>query len=254
MTVASEVSLIISVYNGEPFLEQALRSVFAQTRRPEQIILVDDGSTDGTAGIARSHPEVTYFRQPNRGVSSARNLGIRSATGDFIAFLDADDLWAADMLEGHCDLLERNPESQVVVGLVQPFRMKSAGAENPDMVTIGEPALLLNLGSALFRKGVFDRIGLMDEDFSIAADWDWFLRAREEGVPVLTPPETALFYRRHGANITNRKKQLEHELLILFKKTLERRRRHGIAGELPRLSDFMAEIQPKAAMSYDASE
>ena len=252
--MASEVSLIIPVYNGEPFLEQALQSVFAQTRRPGKIILVDDGSTDGTAGIARSHPEVTYFQQPNRGLSSAWNLGIRSAAGDFIAFLDADDLWATDMLERHCALLEQNPEVQVVVGLVQPFRTKPAGAENPEMVAIGAPARLFNLGSALFRKGVFDRIGLMDEDFSMAADWDWFLRAREEGVPMLTRPETALFYRRHGANITNRKKQLDHELLILFKKTLERRRRHGMAGELPRLSDFLAEVRRNAAMSHDTSE
>src|SRR5436190_9496549 len=97
---SSLISCIVPVFNGDRYLAETLDSILAQTHRPIEIIVVDDGSTDGTSAIAAEYGEkIRYIRQENSGVASARNLGLQSARGDFIAFLDADDLWHAGKLQ-----------------------------------------------------------------------------------------------------------------------------------------------------------
>src|SRR6185503_10895386 len=93
------VSVIIPVYNGARYLRAALESVFAQTYRPFEVIVVDDGSIDDSGVIAQSFPDVSYMRQENQGVAAARNHGIEAARGDFFAFLDQDDLWTPEKLK-----------------------------------------------------------------------------------------------------------------------------------------------------------
>src|SRR5664280_3075793 len=93
------VSVIIPAYNAEAFLARALRSVVAQTFDDYEIVLVDDGSTDGTAEIARSFKQARYFHQPNRRQPATRNRGLKEAKGELIAFLDADDEWLPEKLE-----------------------------------------------------------------------------------------------------------------------------------------------------------
>ena len=93
------ISCIIPVYNGQRFLAESLDSIFAQTYRPLEVIVCDDGSTDGTAHVAAEYPQpLVYIHQPNQGSPRARNCGIRAAKGDFLAFLDADDLWRSEKL------------------------------------------------------------------------------------------------------------------------------------------------------------
>jgi glycosyltransferase involved in cell wall biosynthesis len=96
----SLVSCIVPVFNGERYLREALDSILAQTYRRLEIVVADDGSADGTAGVVATFgDQVRYIRQANQGPSSARNLGIHVTTGEFIAFPDADDLWHAEKLE-----------------------------------------------------------------------------------------------------------------------------------------------------------
>lgn len=112
------------------------------------------------------------------------------------------------------------------------------------MAPFGPPACLLNLGSALFRRRVFDRVGPLDEGLDIVHDWDWFLRARELGVPILSHPEVTLLYRRHESGLTRRLATLEKEMLLLFKRSLDRRRRGGLpAANLPPVGEFLAEAR-----------
>jgi len=92
------VSVVIPVYNAEPFLREALDSVLAQDYEPFEVIVVDDGSTDGSGTIARSYPEVRYLRQENQGPAVARNAGIAAAQGEFLAFFDADDVMLPNKL------------------------------------------------------------------------------------------------------------------------------------------------------------
>ena len=99
------VSTIIPVFNGERLLPEALDSVFRQDYRPIEVIVVDDGSTDGTSLVARSCPEVRYLYQSNQGLGAARNAGIAAACGEFIAFLDADDIWLPRKLSSQMNFL-----------------------------------------------------------------------------------------------------------------------------------------------------
>src|SRR6185369_6617714 len=106
MTVENPlVSVIIPVYNGARYLGAALESVFAQTYREFEVIVVDDGSVDDSGVIAQSFPEVRYIHQANQGVAAARNHGIEAAGGEFFAFLDQDDLWNEDKLKRQVEFL-----------------------------------------------------------------------------------------------------------------------------------------------------
>jgi glycosyltransferase involved in cell wall biosynthesis len=112
-----KISTIIPAYNAEKHIVRAIDSVLAQTRPADEIIVIDDGSTDNTAGIVRSYGDkVKLIQQPNAGASVARNTGIEAAAGDWIAFLDADDEWLEGCLQKHGDLLERNPHLQWTSG------------------------------------------------------------------------------------------------------------------------------------------
>ena len=123
----ASISCIVPVYNGARFLAEALESILAQTLRPTEIIVVDDGSTDATPAVGRAYSQhVFYVRQPNAGPASARNLGIGFATGSFLSFLDADDLWHADKLARQMHALESNPTAGLCVTYLQNFRVEES--------------------------------------------------------------------------------------------------------------------------------
>ena len=112
-------SVIIPVYNGELYLAEALDSVFAQDYRPIEVIVVDDGSTDGTATVANEYSQVHYLHQPNQGPPVARNTGLSYCTGDLITLLDADDLWVPGKLSMQVAYLEAHPEAGCVIGKIR---------------------------------------------------------------------------------------------------------------------------------------
>ena len=110
------VSCIVAVYNGERYLGEALDSILTQTFRPAEIIVVDEGSTDGTASVAHHYGEqLRYVWQPNAGPAAARNLGLGLVQGEFVAFLDADDLWHADKLAQQMARFRARPELDLCV-------------------------------------------------------------------------------------------------------------------------------------------
>ena len=103
------ISVIIPVFNGEEFLERAIQSVLDQDLQPDELIVVDDGSTDQTASIARRYPKIKYIYQANQGPPAARNHGLEKAKGELIAFLDADDQWLPQKLSQQVAFLQSNP-------------------------------------------------------------------------------------------------------------------------------------------------
>ena len=116
------ISVMIPVYNCDRYLGEAIESVLSQTYRPLEIIIIDDGSTDGSAAVAkRFMPHIHYYYQANAGIGSARNKGIELAQGSFFAFLDADDLWSKDKLAQQMAALEAHPGVDVVFGHVTQF-------------------------------------------------------------------------------------------------------------------------------------
>ena len=225
------------VYNGASYLPYALKSIDAQGYDNLEIIFIDDGSTDGTAEIARSHPKVRYHYQENSGIAKTMNKGLQLARGELITFLDADDWWSDNKLIVQLKLLKESSE-QFVAGYVQPVKFTDAG-ENRNFTPVKEPYSMLNLGSALFRASVFKNIGDFDSDYKILGDWDWFLRARESSVEMLIHPDVVLYYFLHEKNITRQRTVLQHETMKLFKKSLDRRRKAGLTGPLPSFGDFL---------------
>ncbi len=118
------ISCVIPVFNGERYLGEALESVLAQSYQPLEVIVVDDGSTDGTAEVARRYGErVRYVWQPNAGETAARNLGLTAAQGEFIAFLDADDVWHSEKLERQIARFQERPEIDLCFTQIQHFWM-----------------------------------------------------------------------------------------------------------------------------------
>jgi glycosyltransferase involved in cell wall biosynthesis len=235
------LSVIIPVFNGERFLREAVESVreavhvLDQKYSDTEIIIVDDGSTDGTANVARSLPEtVHYLYQTNQGPAAARNRGIEHAQGSLIAFADADDLWPTDKLDLQLPYLISDPKIDIVLGRIQQVRLAETVSDQTRAEEFAEPAFSVNLGGAVVRKSVFERVGLFDETMRYSEDVDWFMRAREAGAAIVTIDAVTLFYRQHEQNMTRGKSTSELNVLKALKRSLDRRReRTGFASALP---------------------
>lgn len=242
---ALSVSVIIPVYNGEAFLAEAIQSIEPPASQSLEIIVVDDGSTDGTAAVAaRCGTRVHYAQQAhggaNRGPAAARNRGLELAQGEVICFLDADDLWREDKLAIQLAHLRERPELGIVMGQSQIFRQTGLADGQPQVEFLPLPPLFLSLGSAAIRRAVFDRVGLFDEALRQGEDLDWFMRARELGVAMLIHQEVVQLYRRHEGNVTNHNEVKHSYLLRMLRQSLARRRQseHGVAA-LPPLAEHL---------------
>ena len=233
------VSTIVPVYNGEAFLEDAVASVQRQSCESMEIIIVDDGSTDSTAAIAAGFGDsVRYEYQENRGPAAARNRALELCRGQMIGFLDVDDLWSDDKLELQLRRMADDPALLVAMGHTQFLDQRDSEDGVPQFEAIGEPCIQMLLGGGLFRRSVFDVVGVFDETLSYCEDWDWFMRAKELDIPMVIHPERVLFYRRHAGNMTRDKTGCDLALLKIIRKSLKRRRQKGIDMPLPHWSDY----------------
>lgn len=248
------VSVVIPVHNAEPFLASTLESVMRQRYPALEIIVVDDGSTDGSAAIAKGCPgNIRYVFQPNAGPPAARNTGLHLATGDLITFLDADDLWTDDRLAVQLRLYAQSPAVDVVAGRFQWVRPGGVEDARPRCTPLAEPRNPLSLGTGLFRRRLFATVvGELDEALWYSDDVDWYLRARELGIPMLLHDDVVLLYRRHDRNITNDEPLSRAFFLTALKKSLDRRRsRDGAtAGPLPSWADFTRPVRSEARRSF----
>jgi glycosyltransferase involved in cell wall biosynthesis len=207
----SLVSVIIPTYNRLPLLGEALESALAQTHPNLEIIVVDDGSTDGTNAYVQGleSDRIRYVFQENRGhPGAARNVGLRMARGEYVAFLDSDDVWLPEKIERQLAVLEADPELDLVATdffELPPNRRKTAlGLKKPKLVDFRE--LLrdcpIQNSSVLMRKEVADSIGLQDETLRTCEDYEYWLRVlrrREHSAVIMDEPLTV--YRRHVGNI-----------------------------------------------------
>ena len=227
------LSVIIPVWNGGRFLAEAIESVLEQGYAPVEIIVVDDGSTDQTAQVAADFKDtVKYIYQSNQGPAAARNKGLEIAQGDIIGFLDADDQWQKKSLISILESLNQSPGADIVVGKIRLWRLKEDKSEE-----FSEPGVALCNGCALFRKEVFDKVGLFDSALRYGEDSDWFLRARERNVSILVLDQVFLLYRQHQSNMTRGKNPLDLNLGKVLKMSLDRRRGQnaGVGQSLPHI-------------------
>jgi glycosyltransferase involved in cell wall biosynthesis len=235
------LSIIIPACNAEAFIKAAIESVLAQTYRPIELIVVDDGSKDRTAEIAGSFgPHLVCHRQANGGPPAARNQGLALAGGDYIGFLDADDVYEPDSCKFQIDKLRRHPGVEIVIGRL--LREELAGSPGDAMTfkpVATETQIDLHLGVCIFRRRVFERVGLLDERLRHSDDWDWFMRARELGVVMLAHEEIVMRQRLHANNITRDRAANLHFLSVMLKRSLDRRRTESLpARHLPNLASY----------------
>ena len=225
------VSVVLPVYNGERYLKEAIDSVLAQRHRPLEILVVDDGSTDDSGEIAQRYSEVQYHRQDNQGPSAARNRGIQMARGEFVAFIDADDLWPEDKLHWQLQVLHQHPDCQMSLGTVLWEGLKR----------FHQPVLGFQFGVALCRRSLFEAVGLLDESLRMSEDVDWFMRVREKNQEVQVSNRVALRYRRHPENMTADSYHSGQHLARALRLSLARRRQQGQQGDLPELKGWGAD-------------
>lgn len=217
------VSVIIPVRNQERYLAEAIESVLAQTRPPDEIIVVDDGSTDGTLDVARRYMNrIRYVYQPPRGAPAARNRGLALATGDAIAFLDSDDTWLPAKLEAQLAVLEAQPEVDVVFCHVEQFV-----SEDARDVTASVPERVRHLAAVyasglLVRRAAFERIGHFDERFVRTDVVDWIVRARQHRLREFMLPDVLVCRRWHANNLGRTTRSLDNEYAYVAKAALDR--------------------------------
>ena len=214
------ISVVIPVFNGARFLAGAIDSALGQVGVSVEVIVVDDGSTDATARVAAGYGErITCLRQPNRGPSAARNFGIARARGDFLAFLDSDDVWPPCNL--FTLLAAMTAGVDIVLGQIQEQRFE---AEQQAWVASRKPTFSPSLCAMLARRETVARVGPLDETIWIGEDKDWFYRAKEAGQHIVYLTEhIAQYHRRHETNMTRDMGRPETYLLALLRKSLQRR-------------------------------
>jgi glycosyltransferase involved in cell wall biosynthesis len=224
------ISCIVPVFNGERFVREALDSIWAQTYRPLEIIVADDGSTDGTAAIVASYDQpVHHLSQPNAGPAAARNLGLRAAQGAFVAFLDADDLWHPEKLARQMARFQARPDLDLCVTHVQNFwvpELIEEAARYRDHPRFTNAVPGYTTCTLLTRRALFDTVGKLDEALQHGDDTEWFLRAAEHGVVMELLPEVLTYHRMHHGNLSRRQGSASRdEYLQIVKASLNRRRR-----------------------------
>jgi glycosyltransferase involved in cell wall biosynthesis len=196
------VSVIIPAHDAERFLSDAVGSIRQQEVGGVEIIVVDDGSSDGTARLA-VELEAHTIQTAQRGISHARNQGLAAARGELIAFLDADDIWTHNSLRVRIDLLDRRPDVDFVYGRMREFKDKQRPP--PEWLPVDERASPVGvLPTFLIRRAAAEHTGSFDETLAVAEDLDWISRLQDSGHLGHLLEEVLVLHRRHADSITVR--------------------------------------------------
>lgn len=222
---AASVSVVIPVFDNEAYLGEAIESVLGQTTPPGEVLVVDDGSADGSAGVGQAFGGIVrVVRQANSGISGARNRGVSEATGSLICFLDADDRWLPGSLEMRIDVLALDPDLELVFGAVAQIR----AADWPATISGDRPATEVMPGPScdtlLVTRDAFDRVGPFDARWRAGEFIDWFARARHAGVSMLGLPDVLAWRRIHDQNHGIRQRAAYADYLGVVKASIDRRR------------------------------
>lgn len=229
------VSVILPVYNTEEFIKESLDSVkVALKNYSYEIIVVDDGSNDGTRSILESDPSLTILTQQRGGPSSARNRGLSVARGEYIGFIDADDVWTSDHFTYLLNLLKRKNSAMVALGYSQRYFGINPRIPLNKQEEYGVPVLMPSFGCGIFKNTLFSSIGLLNENYGWHEDVDWYLRLCEQKIPLIISKHVVKFYRLHTHNTTKDWVPTDKKILGVIAKSLKRRN-----GEhIPSLKDY----------------
>jgi glycosyltransferase involved in cell wall biosynthesis len=230
---AAAVSAVIPVYNGEAGIEAAVASVWAQTQPPAELVVVDDGSTDGTPELlrrlGRSEPRIRVVTQPNGGEAAARNAGVRAARHPLIAFLDHDDVWRPDKLERQLAFLREHPELALaftaydrVEGRARStIRVRDWDSDPGAAASALALSCVVTPSTVMVRRDALTAGGLFDESLRLSPDWMMWLRMVNAGMRLGYLDEPLTEYRWHGANISRSGRRVAETALVIFRRVLD---------------------------------
>lgn len=239
------VSVIIPYYNASDTIERGLQSIinqsaFLSNSVPYEIIIVDDGSrASESKKVKRLQKNISFVlisTEINCGPSSARNLAIKNAKGEFIAFLDADDEWPLYKIENQLYQIEVN-QLDISGGRIK-YIFDKIDRETIDL-SADDTINHIHLGTILVKSDIFSQNLFFDEELRYSEDWDWWLRVIEKKLKISISEEVYLHYYRHGRNMTTDTTLTEVNLLQVFHKSIKRRNSNRV---LPQIRDFRTEI------------
>lgn len=226
------VSVVIPLFNGEAFIAECLASVYAQTYAPTEVLVVDDGSNDNSVAIVEAFPgEKKIIRQRNGEVSRARNTGITNANGEFVAFLDQDDLWLPDKISRQVAMfLRADPIDVVFTNLLKLYpsgqrrlqkdkhALALALTDENLFATLALKNLLMPSAVMVRRQSII-AAGLFAEEFKTCGDYEMWLRMAALGMRFRYLPEALTLYRQHGKNTSKSTATMHHDRLLAITRT-----------------------------------
>ena len=231
-----KVSVIIPSYNSGKFLDEAVQSVVSQTYQNLEIIVVNDGSDDCTEEVAQkwqvADRRIKYIKHSrNQGLSAARNTGIKNAIGEYIAFLDADDVWLPKKIEIQIEKIKEtntdlafsdwyvwDPQKDIKTKVFGSSPIKG----KKDLLKFLIKKNFGNPSTAILRKAGLNRIGLFDESLPSSEDYDLWLRFILSGMKIIFINQPLVYYRVHSNQMTGDDYKMRVSRLIVFKKIVKR--------------------------------
>jgi len=225
------VSIIMPAYNAQDYIKQSIQSVVKQTYNNWELLIINDGSTDNTVSIVESFKDtrIVLFSQENSGVSRARNYGISKAKGDYIAFLDSDDLWKNNKLNVQVSYMKKHPDIVLSYTDYDSFKLQNEIIKNKQLYPFQienqhDRLLVFNYIATLtvmLKKEIFQKVDGFDISLFGPEDWDLWIRIAKIGKIAFINQKLAL-YREHESGISkNRKRQLEQEYKVLRRYALQ---------------------------------
>jgi glycosyltransferase involved in cell wall biosynthesis len=222
--MSNRISVVIPAYNCARYLGEAIGSALAQEPRPLEIIVVDDGSSDGSGDIAASFgPPVLCIRQENQGEPGARNRALSAISGNWFASLDGDDVMPPGALARQLAVLDAHPDAWAISGAMQYF-MDGADATDGARRRYSPLLIPLTVSTTLFRAEILTRIGPFDTRIPIGSDLDWLKRIREAGIEFVSHDGLVLQVRRHAANMTRHAGAVHAAFFNAIRSSLQRQR------------------------------
>jgi glycosyltransferase involved in cell wall biosynthesis len=220
------VSAIIPAYQAQRYVAAAVASVLAEG--VDEVLVVDDGSTDDTAEVVRGLPGVRLVQSPHLGIGAARNRGIAEAAGDVLTFVDADDLWVAGRLRIQLEALGKHPDS-VILGELEEFVCPAVVRDQPDVASrlLPKAGRLMGwvTGAMVLTRATFDRVGPFPIDLEVGETIAWLATAKAMGVEFIELPQLVLLRRLHGDNTTLVAERKRSDYVALAKRLLDEKRR-----------------------------
>ena len=212
-------SIIMPVKNGENFIKETLLNLLENITQEDEIIIIDDGSTDKTVKIVNnflntSKALVFLIKGSNLLPSGARNKGLEIARGEYISFIDHDDLWPKNRLNDHISLLKNSNSAGVIQGRVKYFSSVPSKLDIFDYLDQDKTAFFFQLGSFTFKSDILKKIGVFNPELKFGEDVDLYLRLLDNEIKIIKDEKIALMYRIHDTNMTNHYAENDNRVLL----------------------------------------